>query len=95
MYQEPPTQKQYFTTADGNIFIDLRQVKGCTNEIEKLNRDDGDLSITITLKNATAETMRLRVTGYHQGEYLYSLSKEGLIMNYKEYGVNKQKDIAA
>ena len=35
--------------------------------------------------------MRLRVTGYYQGEYLYSLSNEGLIMNYKEYVVNKQK----
>ena len=33
--------------------------------------------------------MRLRVTGYYQGEYLHSMSTEGLIMNYKEYGVNK------
>ena len=33
--------------------------------------------------------MRLRVTGYLQGEYVYMLGKEGLIMNYKEYGINK------
>ena len=39
--------------------------------------------------------MRLHETGYYQGEYLYSLSNEGLIMNYKEYGVNKQKRTAA
>ena len=37
--------------------------------------------------------MRLRVTGHYQGEYLYSLSNEGLIMNYKEYGVNKPNSI--
>ena len=38
---------------------------------------------------------RLRVTGHYQGEYLYPLSKEGLIMNYKEYSVNKPKSAAA
>ena len=35
--------------------------------------------------------MRLCVTGYYLGECLYSVSREGLIMNYREYGVNKQK----
>ena len=95
VFQELPIQKQYFTTPDEKIFIDLRRRKGYTNEIEKLNRDDSDLSITITLKNAAAKKMRLRVTGYYQGEYLYSLSNEGPIMNYKEYSVNKQKSIAA
>ena len=37
--------------------------------------------------------MSLRVTGYFQGEYMYMLGKGGLIMNYKEYGVNKQKTV--
>ena len=75
VYQELPTQKLYFTTADEKFFIDLRRGKGCTTEIKKLNRDDSDLSITITLKNA--KKMILGVTGYYQGEYLYSLSNEG------------------
>ena len=39
--------------------------------------------------------MRLWVTGYYQGEYLYSFSNEGVIMNYKEYSVNKPKSVAA
>ena len=96
VFQELPIQKQYFTTPDEKFFIDLRRGKGYTNEIKKLNRDDSsDLSITIMLKNAAAKKMRLRVTGYYQGEYLYSLSNEGLIMNFKEYGVNKRKSIAA
>ena len=38
--------------------------------------------------------MRLSVTGHYQGECLYSLSYEGLIMNYKEYRVNKTNSIA-
>ena len=50
-----PTLKHYFTTADEIFFIDLRRRKGYTNEIEKLNRDDSDLSITITLKSAAAK----------------------------------------
>ena len=55
VYQNMPTLKQYFATADETYFIDLRRRKGYTNEIEKLNRDDSDLSITITLKNAAAK----------------------------------------
>ena len=39
--------------------------------------------------------MRLHVTGYFQGEYMYMLGKDGLIMNYKEYGMNKQKTVIA
>ena len=39
--------------------------------------------------------MRLHVTGYFQGEYMYILGKHGLIMNYKEFGVNKRKTVTA
>ena len=96
VYQELLTQKQYFTTTDEKIFIDLRRGKGYTNEIEKLNRDDSDLLITITLKTLLLlQKMRLRVSGYYQGKYLYSLLNEGLIMNYKEYSVNMQQSIVA
>ena len=35
--------------------------------------------------------MRLRVTGYYQDEYLYSMARQGLIMNYKENGVKKKQ----
>ena len=37
--------------------------------------------------------MGLHVTGYYQGEYMYMLGKDGLIMNYKEYNVQKTKKI--
>ena len=35
--------------------------------------------------------MKLHITGYYQDKYLYSVTREGLIINDKEYGVNKQK----
>ena len=37
--------------------------------------------------------MRLHVTGYFQGTYNYMISTNGLIMNYKESGVNKIKTV--
>ena len=73
------------------IFINLSRRKGYTNEINKWNRDDSDSTITIQLKVPVEKIMRLHITGYNEGECLYSMTREELIMNYKEYGVNKQK----
>ena len=93
IFQELPTQSQYFTSAHKKFFINLRCEKSYTNEIEKLNRDDSNLLVTIMLKNAAVKKMRLRVTGFYQGKYLYLLSNNGLIMNYKEYRVKKNKKV--
>ena len=76
-------------SANEKIFIDLRCRKGYTNKIKKLKKDDSDLTITIQPKVLVAKKVRLCVSSYYQGEYLYS--REGLIINYKEYRVNKQK----
>ena len=37
--------------------------------------------------------MRLRVTGYYQGEYMYISGNNGLIMNYMEYGVQRESKV--
>ena len=37
--------------------------------------------------------MRLRVTGYYQGEYMYMMHNNGLIMNYMEYGVKRESKV--
>ena len=37
--------------------------------------------------------MRLRVTGYYQGEYLYTLTQDGLSKFCKEYGLKRQSNI--
>ena len=55
---------------DEKIYIDLRRGKGYTNKIEKLSRDDSDLTITIQLKAPSEKKNRLCLTGYYQGDYL-------------------------
>ena len=52
VFQELPTLSVYFTPAGKKIFVDLRRGKGYTNEIENLNRDDSDLTVTIKLTAA-------------------------------------------
>ena len=89
--QELPKRSEYFTDSDEKVYIDLRRSKGYTGEFERVNRDDSDLVVTVDLKKAAAKKMRLYVTGYYQGEYIYMLSKDGLIMAHKEYSVAKIK----
>ena len=93
--QELSNRNTYFTDSDERVYIDIRRSKGYTGEFDRVNRDDSYLRITIDLKAAAAKKMKLSVTGYFQGEYMYMLGKDGLIVNYKEYGVNKQKTVTA
>ena len=37
--------------------------------------------------------MRLRVTGYYQGESMHMLGTNGLIMNYMKYGVKRESNV--
>ena len=89
-YQKAARQEKYFTDSDEKVYIDLRRRKGHTGEFETVSRDDSDLTITVELK-APAKKLRLHVTGYYKGEYMYMLGKDGHIMNYKEYTVQKTK----
>ena len=90
--QQLPSQSDYFTNSDERVYIDLRRSKGFTGELERVNRDDSELSVVMDLKNAAADKMRIYLTGYCQAEYLYMLTKNGLIMNHKEYSVSKVKN---
>ena len=92
--QELPNRNTYFTDSDERVYIDIRRSKGFTGELERVNPDDSDLTVTVDLKAAATKKMRLRITGYFQGEYNYMISSNGLIMNYKEYGVSKIKTAA-
>ena len=89
--QELPNRNTYFTESDEKVYIDIRRSKGYTGEFERVNRDDSDLIVTVNLKQAATKKMRLYVTGYYQGEYMYMLTKDGLIMSHKEYSVAKIK----
>ena len=75
---------------DDRLYIDLRRSKGYTDELEKIYRDDSQLSLTINLKNASTKKLRFRITAWSQGEYWYVLSQKGYIMSYKNYNISKQ-----
>ena len=42
IYQELPTECEYFTNADERIYIDLRDSKEYTGELEKLRRGNSE-----------------------------------------------------
>ena len=67
----------------------MRRSKGCTDELEKINRDDSGLAVIVGFKEAAAKKLRLRTTGYSQGEYRYLLSNKGYIMSFKNYNISK------
>ena len=89
-YQKAARQEKYFTDSDEKVYIDLRTRKVHTGEFETVNRDDSDLIITVELKVPTKK-FRVHVKGYYKGEYIYMLGKDGHIMNYEEYTVQKTK----
>ena len=90
--KEFPNRRNYFTDSNEKVYIDIRRSKGYTSELERVNRDDSDLSVTVDLKVAATKKMRLYIRGYYQTEYMYMLSKHGLTMQLKEYSVAKIKN---
>ena len=90
IYQEI-TEDDKFTSnkTDDRIYIDMRRSKDYTDELEKLNRDDSGLVVTIGLKEAAPKIIRLRITGFSQAEYWYLLSNKGYITSCKNYNISK------
>ena len=60
-YKLLPNQTKYFSNSDEKIFTDLRKSKVYSSELEKVTRDDSDLTITVMLKEAAKQKMRLRI----------------------------------
>ena len=97
VYKKLIKYKKYYDTSYGDekLYIDLRQGTGYTRELEKIVRNDSSITMTITLKAAATKKMRLRVVGYYQGEYMYSVSNLGLLLSYKDYGIVEQNEMIA
>ena len=95
VYPELPRLDNIYDKKESNqcIYIDLRGGQGYTGELEKDNRNDSNLTLMVTFKTATAKKMRLRVIGYYQGEYLYTLSKQGILLTFKYYSIVEQNEI--
>ena len=85
------TEEDEFTTniMDDRIYVDMRRSKGYANELEKINRDESRIALTISLKEAAGKKMRFRITSFSQGEFWYLLSNRGSIMSYKNYNISK------
>ena len=82
IYQEITEEDKLTTNGTGDrILVDMRRSKGYTDELEKINRDDSGLAVTIGFKETATKKLRLRVTGYSQGEYWYLLSNKVLLKN--------------
>ena len=64
IYQEITEDEFTDNDTDDRIYIDIRRSKGYTDKLEKLNRDDSSIAVTIGLKEAAAKKLRLRITGY-------------------------------
>ena len=90
IYQEI-TEEDKFTTNDteNRTLIDMRGSQGYTDELEEINRDDSGPAVTTGFKESAAKKLRLRITGYSQGEYWYLLSNKGYIMSFKNCNISK------
>ena len=73
----------------------MRRSKGYADELEKLTRNDSDVSITVKLKAAATKKLRLKIVGYSQWEYFYTTSSVGQIMTFKRFKVTRDNNIAA
>ena len=94
IYQEIAPEDEYRdNTKDDRIYLDMRRSQGYTDELEKLKRDDSGLAVVINLKEATKETIRLRITEFSQAKYWYASSNKGYIITYKNYNISKEEVI--
>ena len=97
IYKELIKYDKYYkaTESDERLYIDIRRGRDYTSELEKIVRNDSSLTMNITLKVAATKKMRLRVFGYYQGEYMYSMTNLGLLLSYKDYGIVVQNEMVA
>ena len=91
IFQEFLSESDYFYSFDGRVYIDVRDSKGYTGELEKLRRDDSNLILHLYLKAATIKNMRLQVFSHSQGEHLYILPDNDLTIKYKICSIARKK----
>ena len=88
VFQELLPENTYMSnTSDERIYIDLRDSLGYTNKMERPNRNDSKLKLTIETKIPLMKKIRLRVWGYTNGEYLYMLLDGSLMLKYKTFTI--------
>ena len=96
IYKELIKYENYYskTKSDEKLYVDLRRGRGYSNELERIVRN-ATLCFAVMLQNAAVKKMKLRVVGYYQGEYIYSMTNLGLLLSYKDYGIVAQNEMVA
>lgn len=62
IYQVLRTEKGYFKNSSKRaVYIDLRESKGYTGDLERLRRYDSEFNLYDSLKSAAAKQMKMRV----------------------------------
>ena len=93
IFQELPDEDEYYSEkSDERIYLDLKATSGYVKEAEKLERNDSKINVHIMLKKAATKTFKLRIWAYSVGEYLYILTKNGLILKHRTYAINQSDD---
>ena len=83
IFRELPDEEEYFSLkSDEKLYLDLRATSGYVTEAEKLERNDSEIYLQITLKKTAKFSLRVRVWAYSLSEYLYVLSKSGLTLKH-------------
>ena len=89
IFQELPDKEEYYSlTSDERVDLNLRASSGYVKEPEKLERNDSEVNLQITLKDSVDFNLRVRIWAYSLSEYLYVLSKSGLTLKHRTYTIN-------
>ena len=93
VYQELLGEYAYDTSdSDERIYLDLRASAGYTTEMEKLEKNDSKINLSIQLKALAIKKLKLKIWAYLLGEYLYVLSRQGLSLRHKTYSIVQEGD---
>ena len=90
IYQELIEEDDYFDVrSDEGLYLDLTASSGYVKEAEELEQNNSKINLHIMLKNAATKKLRLRVWTHSLGEYLYILTKNGLILRHRTNAINQ------
>ena len=93
MYQELTPENQYFDVkSDEGLYLDLRATSGYVKEAKKLEKMIQKLLFTFYWNRQQRKKLRLRVWAYSLGEYLYTLTTNGLTLRHRTYTINQTDD---
>ena len=93
MYQELTPENQYFDVkSDEGLYLDLRATSGYVKEAKKLEKMIQKLLFTFYWNRQQQRQLGLRVWANSLGEYLYTLTTNGLTLRHRTYTINQTDD---